>query len=51
MNLDMGKYATEVLLSYAGTLIPLALVIWITWAQYRRAARALSAAEARKDIP
>ena len=45
MNIELGKYATEVLLSYAGSLALLIGIVWLTVAQYRRAARALDRAE------
>ncbi|WP_082176084.1 heme exporter protein CcmD [Pseudaestuariivita atlantica] len=45
MNLDLGKYTAEVLLAYAGSLVLLVGIVWISVAQYRRAARDLSRAE------
>ncbi|MGR3504214.1 heme exporter protein CcmD [Pseudaestuariivita sp.] len=46
LNVDLGKYATEVLLSYAGGLALMLALVIVFVRQYRTTARALRAAEA-----
>lgn len=46
---ELGKYAFEVTLSYAGSLVLLALLIVVSWAQARRSKRLLDEAEGRRD--
>lgn len=44
---DLGTYATEVLLAYAGSLLLLAVLIGWTWQRARRIRQQLSALETR----
>lgn len=44
---ELGAYAAEVSLSYAGSIFLLGALIWVSVAQSRRAARALKDAEIR----
>lgn len=44
---ELGAYAAEVSLSYAGSIVMLVALIWISVAQSRRVARALEDAERR----
>ena len=44
---DLGKYALEVSLAYAGSLTALLVIVWISVARGRRIKRALEEAEAR----
>jgi len=46
MNIELGKYATEVLLSYAGTLVLLVGIVMLSLSQSRKMAKALERAEA-----
>ena len=46
---DLGAYAFEVTLAYAGSLVLLAALIGASWAQARRSKRLLDEAEGRKD--
>lgn len=46
---DLGKYALEVTLAYAGSLLLIAAVVLISVAQARRVRRALDDAEGRKS--
>ncbi|GLQ34715.1 hypothetical protein GCM10007939_09980 [Amylibacter marinus] len=45
--IDLGKYSETVLVSYAVSILLLALLIWITFAQSKSAKKALLAEEAR----
>ena len=44
---DLGRYALEVTLAYAGSLSALAIIVWISVARAKRIKRALDDAEAR----
>ncbi len=44
---DLGTYAVEVGLAYAVSLALLALIVWVSVAQSRKAKRDLDEAEAR----
>jgi len=44
---DLGKYATEVLLAYAATILILAGLVVATWARSRSVRRTLDTAERR----
>ena len=44
---DLGAYAVEVSLSYAGSILILVLLLGVSVAQSRRAARSLQEAESR----
>ena len=44
---ELGPYASEVLWSYAVTIVAIALLIWRSIARERRVRRALEEAEAR----
>lgn len=44
---DLGAYAIEVGLSYAGSILILLVLLGVSVAQSKRAARALSEAESR----
>ena len=44
---DLGKYALEVSLAYAGSLTALALIVWISVARARRIRAELDEAESR----
>ena len=46
---DLGAYAFEVTLAYAGSLALLAILIGASWAQARRSKRLLEEAEGRKN--
>ncbi|SHG79198.1 heme exporter protein D [Cognatiyoonia sediminum] len=42
---DLGKYATEVLLSYGVTILLVAGLVWVSWRQSVAAKRRLEALE------
>ena len=44
---DLGAYAFEVSLAYAGSLLALGLIVWFSVARAARVRRALDKAEAR----
>jgi len=44
---DLGPYAFYVLAAYAGTLLPLALLVWGTLRRARKVRDALATTEAR----
>ncbi len=44
---DLGRYALEVSLAYAGSLVALAAIVWISVARAKRIRAALEEAEAR----
>lgn len=46
---DLGKYAFEVLLSYAASLVLLALIVALSLWQGRRVKRQLAEIEARQE--
>lgn len=46
---DLGAYAFEVLLAYAGSLVLLAGLIWASWVGARRSKRLLDEAEGRRN--
>ncbi|MEM8802544.1 MAG: heme exporter protein CcmD [Pseudomonadota bacterium] len=46
---DLGSYASEVTLAYAGSLVLLAGIIALSWAQSRRSKRLLEESEGRRD--
>lgn len=46
---DLGAYAVEVSLSYAGSIILLIILLAVSVAQSKRAARALKEAESRQS--
>ncbi|MCG6882913.1 MAG: heme exporter protein CcmD [Silicimonas sp.] len=46
---DLGNYAAEVTLAYAGSILLLAGLIWLSWAQARSSRRRLEEAEGRED--
>lgn len=45
---DLGSYAFEVGLAYLGTLAIVALLVWVSLVQSRRAKRRLDEAERRR---
>ncbi|MEM6387337.1 MAG: heme exporter protein CcmD [Pseudomonadota bacterium] len=49
MRPDLGQYALEVLLAYAGSLALLLGLIWVSWRQSRFSRRRLNEAEGRRD--
>lgn len=46
---DLGVYAVEVTLAYAGSLLLLVGITWASWAQARRSKRLLDDSEGRND--
>ena len=46
---DLGAYAFEVTLAYAGSVVLLAGIVWASWAQARRSKRLLDESESRRD--
>ena len=46
---DLGAYAYEVTLAYAGSIALLAGIVWLSWAQARASRRRLEKAEGRQD--
>ena len=46
---DLGAYAFEVSLAYAGSMLLLAGIILSSWAQARRSKRLLDESEGRRD--
>ena len=44
---DLGRYALEVSLAYAGSLVALVAIVWISIARAKRIRAALEEAEAR----
>jgi heme exporter protein D len=44
---DLGAYAVEVTLAYAGSILLLVVLLWVSVAQSRRAKRTLDEAEDR----
>ena len=46
---DLGKYAAEVMLAYAGSILLLGGLVWLSWAQARASRKRLEEAEGRKD--
>ena len=46
---DLGQYAFEVTLAYAGSLILLFGIVWLSWAQARASKRRLDDTEGRQD--
>ncbi len=44
---DLGRYALEVSLAYAGSLVALVAIVWISVARAKRIRAALEEAEAR----
>ncbi len=46
---DLGAYAFEVTLAYAGSILMLAVLVGASWAQARASKRALDEAEGRLD--
>lgn len=46
---DLGTYAFEVTLAYAGSLLLLAALVGASWAQARRSKRLLNEAEGRRN--
>lgn len=44
---DLGAYTVEVTLAYAGSLIALALIVWVSVVRARRIRAALDEAESR----
>ena len=46
---DLGQYAFEVLLAYAGSAALLIAIVWASWAQARRSKRLLEESEERRD--
>ena len=46
---DLGKYAFEVTLAYAGSLILLFGIVWLSWAQARTSKRRLDDTEGRQN--
>ncbi len=47
MGVELGKYAAAVMWSYAGTLVPLAALVALTWWRGRQVRRQLEEIEAR----
>jgi heme exporter protein D len=46
---DLGQYAFEVTLAYAGSLVLLAALVALSWAQARASKRLLDETEERRD--
>ena len=46
---DLGAYAFEVSLAYAGSLALLVILVWVSWAQARRSKRRLDEVEGRRN--
>ena len=46
---ELGKYAFEVTLAYAGSLVLLLALVGLSWAQARESKRRLEETEERKD--
>lgn len=46
---DLGQYAFEVTLAYAGSILLLAAIVLFSWNQSRRARRRLEEAEGRQN--
>lgn len=47
MGVDLGKYAAAVMWSYAGTLVPIAVLVALTWWRGVKVRRQLEEIEAR----
>ncbi len=46
---DLGKYAVEVSLAYAGSILLVLGIVALSWYQARRSRRVLEEAEGRSD--
>lgn len=46
---DLGQYALEVSLAYAGSIAFLAVLVWLSWRQAQASKRRLAEAEKRND--
>ncbi|SER52545.1 heme exporter protein CcmD [Tranquillimonas rosea] len=49
MSVELGRYAAEVLVAYAGSLVLLAGLVGLSVARARRVRRQLDEAEARRN--
>ncbi|MEM9971730.1 MAG: heme exporter protein CcmD [Pseudomonadota bacterium] len=48
MNVDLGRYAVEIALAYGVSLVLIAAIVWLSFAQSRAAKRELEEAETRR---